>query len=122
MCPKRALKVQYFGVSGHGSHAGGVLGSVDRFAESASSKNPSDADPVYTASVPKKRVTYAAADDDQITSRPLASAPLGAPNYASNNYNYKKPTYYKQPIYSEPTYVDTAKNTTVDSPRRNRAG
>ena len=87
-------------------------GSVDRFAESASSKNPSDVDPVYTASVPKKRTTYAAADDDQITSRPLASTPLGSPNYASNNYAYKKPAY-RQPVYSEPTYVDAEKNTTT---------
>ena len=87
-------------------------GSVDRFTESASSKNPSDADPVYTASVPKKRATYAAADDDKITSRPLASAPLGQPNYAGNGYAYKKPAY-RQPVYSEPAYVDAEKNTTT---------
>ena len=89
-------------------------GSVDRFAESASSKNPSDADPVYTASVPKKRATYAAADDDQITSRPLASSPLGSPNYAGNNYTYRKPAY-RQPVYSEPAALDTARNTTTVS-------
>ena len=89
----------------------GCSGSVDRFAESASSKNPSDADPVYTASVPKKRTTYADDDDDKITSRPLASAPLGSPNYASNGYTYKKPAY-RQPVYSEPTYADAEENTT----------
>ena len=61
--------------------------SVERFAENTSSQNPSDADPVYTASVPKKHATYADSQDDTITSRPLTSAPLGAPNYA---YNYKK--------------------------------
>jgi murein DD-endopeptidase MepM/ murein hydrolase activator NlpD len=83
--------------------------SVERFADNSSAENPSDADPVYTASVPKKRATYAAADDDKITSRPLASAPLGSPNYASNGYGYKKPAY-KQPIYSEPTYTNTALN------------
>ncbi len=87
-------------------------GSVDRFAETASSKNPSDVDPVYTASVPKKRTTYGSADDDKITSRPLASAPLGAPSYASNGYTYKKPAY-RQPEYSEPTAIDTARNTTT---------
>ena len=87
-------------------------GSVDRFTESASSKNPSDVDPVYTASVPKKRATYATADDDKITSRPLASAPLGSPNYASNNYTYRKPAY-RQPVYSEPTYIDAEKNITA---------
>jgi murein DD-endopeptidase MepM/ murein hydrolase activator NlpD len=87
-------------------------GSVDRFADTASSKNPSDVDPVYTASVPKKRTTYAATDDDKITSRPLASAPLGSPNYASNNYTYRKPAY-RQPVYSEPTYIDAEKNITA---------
>ncbi len=84
--------------------------AVERFAENPSSENPSDVDPVYTASVPKKRATNVASDDDTITSRPLASAPLGSPNYASNSNSYKKPSY-RQPIYSEPTYTDTAQNT-----------
>ena len=86
--------------------------SVERFADNSSAKNPSDADPVYTASVPRKRATYAASEDNTITSRPLASAPLGSPSYASNSYSYKKPAY-KQPIYSEPTFVGTARNTTT---------
>ena len=89
--------------------------SVDRFADNASSENPSDVDPVYTASVPKKRTTYApsyeSSGDDKIVSRPLASAPLGSPSYANNNYTYKKPAY-KQPIYSEPMAVESARNTT----------
>ncbi|MEP7173242.1 MAG: LysM peptidoglycan-binding domain-containing M23 family metallopeptidase, partial [Aestuariivirga sp.] len=89
--------------------------SVDRFADNASSENPSDVDPVYTASVPKKRTTYApsyeSSGDDKIVSRPLASAPLGSPTYANNNYTYKKPAY-KQPIYSEPMAVESARNTT----------
>ncbi len=87
--------------------------SVERFADNPSSENPSDADPVYTASVPKKRTAYAAPDDeDKITSRPLASAPLGSPNYANNVYTYKKPAY-KQPVYSEPALVDAEPNTTT---------
>ena len=87
--------------------------SVERFTQTSSAKNPSDTDPVYTATVPRKRPAYAASsDDDSITSRPLASSPLGAPNYASNNYSYRKPAY-KQPSYSEPAYVDTAENTTT---------
>ena len=86
--------------------------SVERFADNSSADNPSDADPVYTASVPRKRTTYATADDDKIVSRPLASAPLGSPNYASNSYGYKKPAY-KQPAYSEPAYVNTARNKTT---------
>ena len=90
----------------------GCSNVVERFADNPSPENPSDADPVYTASVPKKRNTYATADDDKIVSRPLASAPLGSPNYASNSYSYKKPAY-KQPVYSEPTYVSTARNATT---------
>jgi murein DD-endopeptidase MepM/ murein hydrolase activator NlpD len=90
--------------------------SVERFADNPSSENPSDVDPVYTASVPKKRVTYApsyeSSGDDKIISRPLASAPLGSPNYANNTYTYRKPAY-KQPIYSEPTVVDTGNATTI---------
>ena len=90
--------------------------SVERFADNPSSENPSDVDPVYTASVPKKRVTYApsyeSSGDDKIISRPLASAPLGSPNYANNNYTYRKPAY-KQPIYSEPTVIDTGNSTTI---------
>lgn len=89
--------------------------SVERFAENPSSENPSDVDPVYTASVPKKRATYTpsyeSSGDDKIVSRPLASAPLGSPNYAGNSYTYKKPAY-KQPAYSEPAAIDTARNTT----------
>ena len=83
--------------------------AVERFADTPSSENPSDTDPVYTASVPKKRATYATADDDKIVSRPLASAPLGSPSYANNTYTYRKPAY-KQPVYSEPTYIE---NTTT---------
>ncbi len=90
----------------------GCSNAVERFADNPSAENPSDADPVYTASVPKKRNTYATADDDKIVSRPLSSAPLGSPNYASNNYSYKKPAY-KQPVYSEPTYLSTARNATT---------
>jgi murein DD-endopeptidase MepM/ murein hydrolase activator NlpD len=89
--------------------------SVDRFADNQSSENPSDVDPVYTASVPKKRTTYApsyeSSGDDKIVSRPLASAPLGSPSYANNNYTYRKPAY-KQPVYSEPIAVESARNTT----------
>ncbi len=89
--------------------------SVERFADNASSENPSDVDPVYTASVPKKRTTYApsyeTSGDDKIVSRPLASAPLGSPNYANNNYTYRKPAY-KQPIYSEPMAVESTRNNT----------
>jgi murein DD-endopeptidase MepM/ murein hydrolase activator NlpD len=89
--------------------------SVERFADNQSSENPSDVDPVYTASVPKKRTTYApsyeSSGDDKIVSRPLASAPLGSPNYANNNYTYRKPAY-KQPVYSEPMAIESTRNNT----------
>ena len=98
--------------------------SVDRFADNSSSENPSDADPVYTASVPKKRTTYApsyeSSGDDKIVSRPLVSAPLGSPNYPKNNYTYQKPAY-KQPIYSEPMAVESDK-TRPRSPKAEPCG
>jgi murein DD-endopeptidase MepM/ murein hydrolase activator NlpD len=70
--------------------------SFDRLAD-----NPSNADPVYTASVPKaKRVAAYAPEDDVITSRPLTSAPMYKPNYS-----YKKPAY-QQPEYAEQAYQE----------------
>ncbi len=70
--------------------------SFDRFAD-----NPSNADPVYTASVPKpKRVAAYAPEDDTITSRPLTGAPVYKPSYS-----YKKPAY-QQPEYAEQAYQD----------------
>jgi murein DD-endopeptidase MepM/ murein hydrolase activator NlpD len=76
--------------------------SVDRFSE-----NPSDADPVYTASVPKKVVQQPSYDsgDDAISSRPLASA-APRPSYASNGYNYQ--SNYRQPAYKQPSYQQPA--------------
>jgi murein DD-endopeptidase MepM/ murein hydrolase activator NlpD len=72
--------------------------SVERFSENSSSKNPSDSDPVYTASVPGRHKHAAAmADDDTITSRPLAGTKnYNAGNgYAYNNSHYSAPTYKK---------------------------
>ena len=72
--------------------------SFDRLTD-----NPSNADPVYTASVPKaKRVAAYAPEDDAITSRPLTSAPMYKPNYS-----YKKPAY-QQPEYAEQAYQEEA--------------
>ena len=92
--------------------------SVERFAD-----NPSNADPVYTASVPKakKAPSYVASNDDTIVSRPLAKASVNQPKYANNTYKYgngyKKPAY-KQPTYQaeapideQPAYNGTAMNT-----------
>src|SRR5690606_37127433 len=72
--------------------------SVDRFSD-----NPSDADPVYTASMPRKVAQQPAGDsgDDSISSRPLANA-AQRPSYASNGYNYQ--SSFRQPTYRQPAY------------------
>ena len=56
-------------------------GATDRFAD-----NPSDADPVYTASVPKEN--SATPGDDTIASRPL--------NDTTTGYGYRPPAYKQQ--------------------------
>jgi murein DD-endopeptidase MepM/ murein hydrolase activator NlpD len=75
--------------------------SVERFAA-----NPSDSDPVYTASVQKKKAQVASVDesysgDEQITSKPLAGAPLKKPSY-SYDTPYKKPVYKQVSSYKKP--------------------
>lgn len=80
-------------------------GAMDRFAS-----NPSDSDPVYTASVPKqKMVKEAAADEgsDAIVSRPLANASVKPPAY---NYTAK----YKAPAYKQPEITRQAASETVE--------
>jgi murein DD-endopeptidase MepM/ murein hydrolase activator NlpD len=73
--------------------------ATTRFAD-----NPSDADPVYTASVPKAKKAYSdtASSDDAIVSRPLANAGVNPPRYANNTYKYGNT--YKKPMYKQPTY------------------
>jgi murein DD-endopeptidase MepM/ murein hydrolase activator NlpD len=77
--------------------------SVTRFADNQSN-NPSDADPVYTASVPKPRKAepYQSSSDDTIVSRPLANSSV-APQYGSSN-TYKYGSSYKKPAYKQPVY------------------
>ncbi len=65
---------------------GACSSAADRFSE-----NPSDADPVYTASVPKP--VYPASGGDTIASRPLDGAAIAQPN---NNYTYRPPLYKQQ--------------------------
>jgi murein DD-endopeptidase MepM/ murein hydrolase activator NlpD len=51
--------------------------SLERFA-SYGSNNPSDSDPVYTASVPKtKKLAAVSRAEDEIASSPLATSPIG---------------------------------------------
>ena len=77
----------------------GCSNSVERFAE-----NPSDADPVYTASVPKKASsrTYASSSDDSVTSQPLASSTTSKPLYSYNS-KAQQPSY-QPPAYQPPAY------------------
>ena len=73
--------------------------SMDRFAS-----NPSDADPVYTASVPKQKIIKQTADEDnggEIVSRPLANASMKQPVY---NYQTSSRTpAYRQPALTRPS-------------------
>ena len=71
--------------------------SVERFSQTSSteSENPSDSDPVYTASVPRQQRHASSKDDDTITSRPLAGTKTyrTGNGYAYNNSNYSAPVY-----------------------------
>ena len=99
----------------------GCSDNVDRFANNYS--NPSDADPVYTASLmkPKHHVpadSYQASDmadngGDTIVQSPIANAPLAkpaAPNYAASyakTYN-QAPVAAAAPTYAQPKYAYNA--------------
>lgn len=88
----------------------GCSNSIERF--SSAYENPSDADPVYTASVPKKiKPVYRkpviaqsgvdVSDDDIIVESPVARAPLPqAPQKYDYTENYQKT--YKQPTSAAP--------------------
>ena len=61
---------------------------TERFAS-----NPSDADPVYTASVPKNvNASNVGTDDAKVSSKPLASASAQPPSYDYSK-SYKAPQY-----------------------------
>ena len=87
----------------------GCSDSIERF--SANYNNPSDNDPVYTASVPKvKRITKQsykqpkaiAYADETIVQSPIARAPLRTAKAPAYDYvqSYKKP--YKQKLIVQP--------------------
>jgi murein DD-endopeptidase MepM/ murein hydrolase activator NlpD len=96
--------------------------SLERFANYGSS-NPSNADPVYTASVPKaKRLKSVASSDDAIESSPLVSAPL---NRAKRSYDYtdgaqqakaKQPEAVSTPVEEDVTADIAAEEPAVQSP------
>jgi murein DD-endopeptidase MepM/ murein hydrolase activator NlpD len=83
----------------------------DRFAD-----NPSDSDPVYTASVPKQQSVQAQApDSDVVTSRPLTNASVKPPRYDYSK-SYSAPQY-KQPAYAKAPAVSAPQVETVDAPQ-----
>lgn len=95
--------------------------SIERF-QSASYDNPSDADPVYTASVPKSAPRYKkpravpapVLDEEEISESPVARAPLAKPKY---DYTESYQKAYKQPklVASKPKY-DTAPESSYEEP------
>ncbi|MBG1231666.1 peptidoglycan DD-metalloendopeptidase family protein [Aestuariivirga litoralis] len=93
----------------------GCSGSVERFSENYS--NPSDSDPVYTASIPKQKLKYTAPsykapkysepqisdNSDAIVESPIASKPIvKAPVYDyTKSYSQQAAT---KPAYEQPKY------------------
>ena len=76
-------------------------GSMERFAA-----NPSDSDPVYTASVPKPKAMALAGEassGDAVVSRPLANASVKPPAY-----NYASRPASKAPAYRQPALTKSA--------------
>lgn len=110
-----AFKAQYLLSAAASVTLAACSQSIERFAS-----NPSDADPVYTASVAQQQEDYtlqrrsthqtAASSEDAISSKPLASAPLSKP---SGGYNYS--TSYRAPAYKQPQ-LQTAQTTTQPAP------
>ena len=91
----------------------GCSDSIERFSDNYS--NPSDQDPVYTASVPryyKKKSPSAvkqwqpstSASDDQISEEPIAPKAPYQPKIASNDYSNSYKQTYQQPVLTNPAY------------------
>jgi murein DD-endopeptidase MepM/ murein hydrolase activator NlpD len=90
----------------------GCSDSIERFSDNYS--NPSDQDPVYTASVPryyKKKPAAAkqwsaapSAADDQIAEEPIAPKAPYQPKIATNDYSNSYKQTYQQPVLTAPVY------------------
>jgi murein DD-endopeptidase MepM/ murein hydrolase activator NlpD len=97
----------------------GCSGSIERFNNKQAYDNPSDADPVYTASVPKpkkiKRPVYSepdysvASDEERIIESPVKRAAVPQ----TNTYNYADA--YTKPSYKTPRYVAPIKESYDDA-------
>jgi murein DD-endopeptidase MepM/ murein hydrolase activator NlpD len=107
----------------------GCSNSIERFQQAY--KNPSDADPVYTASVPKpKKIakpsykkpayeepSFEASNDEIIEETPIkrAAIPMAKPKDYASAYSQPKLTKKKPKLVVEPSdSVDTAENTDGD--------
>jgi len=91
----------------------GCSDSIERFSTNYS--NPSDSDPVYTASIPKKKLygapryhapAYQAPQDDvaQVDEQPIVQNPVArAPVAAAPTYDYSQsyPKTYRQPTLAQ---------------------
>ena len=83
----------------------------ERFAE-----NPSDADPVYTASVPKQKKLATEMPDEEI----VASRPLGSASGEPPRYDYSKS--YRAQQYKQPSMAEAPQVETVEAPQATASG
>lgn len=113
----------------------GCSDSIERF--SSNYDNPSDSDPVYTASVPQyKKVAprpisqkYAAANEEVIVQSPIKSAPIVKPiapsyDYSKNYKAYQQPKLaynnvptaptYNTPVYKQPSFAAPTEEAVTD--------
>ena len=88
----------------------------ERFAE-----NPSDSDPVYTASVPQQSEPQVASSDEVITTRPLNGASVKAPSYDYSK-SYKAPQYKQPAVAKAPESVGTPQAETAGPPQMAAGG
>jgi murein DD-endopeptidase MepM/ murein hydrolase activator NlpD len=103
-----SFKFSYLGSAAVALVLAGCSSSMDRLASRGD--DPSNVDPVYTASVPNEDASpIDDSGDDRIASRPLNRAPIKRNStYADNGYDYK-PTY-RQPALRKPSQSEAAQD------------
>jgi murein DD-endopeptidase MepM/ murein hydrolase activator NlpD len=108
-----SFKFSYFASAAIALVLAGCSSSMDRLM---SRSNPSDSDPVYTASVPKQKVASRAdSGDDGISSRPLDGAPIKR-RMADTGSGYDYKPVYRQPTYRKPSQSEMAQDEMVKQP------
>jgi len=75
----------------------------DRFTS-----NPSNADPVYTASVPKRVTAANVGLDDEVSSKPLSGASAQQPPSYDYSKSYQAPSYRQTAVVPQPADVAEA--------------